>query len=200
MKFRTNVRDTVLLLVLGYYLPVILIWLDILTFRPRYVILEFMTVVFILYAWRKKKSLKDLGIRTDTLKSSLLWNGIISIVITIIILFFYFSGKIRPQTEKIVIGFYIFYVLLSSPSQEFIYRGLLFNELNNLSSKTFFQIIFSAFTYSFLHIIFNDLITIFVTLFMGIVWGIIYYFRPNLIGVSMSHAILGLVSLIVGLV
>lgn len=200
IKYRSNARDTILLIVVGYYLPVILIWKDIIPSSLRFYILELMTVIFIFYSWRKKKSLRELGIRKDTLKGSLVWNVLVTFVITSIMLAMYFSGNIRPQTAQLGVGFYIFYVFLSSPSQEFIYRGLLFNELNNLNNNALFQIIFSAITYSFLHIIYHDLITMLASLFMGVLWGITYYYRPNLIGVSISHSILGAISIVIGLI
>ena len=62
------------------------------------------------------------------------------------------------------------------------------------------QVGLSAVTYCFLHIIYQDWITLAVTLFMGIVWGVIYYKRPNFWGVATSHAIVGVVSIATGII
>jgi membrane protease YdiL (CAAX protease family) len=35
---------------------------------------------------------------------------------------------------------------------------------------------------------------------MGIVWGMIYYKHPNFWGVTISHAVLGIVSIATGLI
>ncbi len=94
--------------------------------------------------------------------------------------------------------FYIFYVLVSSPSQEFIYRSVIFSEMNRAGIKNpLLQVGLSAVTYCFLHIIYKDWITLAVTFFMGIVWGVIYYRR--LFG-ARDHAIVGVVSIATGII
>jgi hypothetical protein len=40
----------------------------------------------------------------------------------------------------------------------------------------------------------------FLTLFMGIVWRVIYYRYPNFWGVTFSHALLGTAAIAVGLI
>jgi len=61
-------------------------------------------------------------------------------------------------------------------------------------------IIASAVTYSFLHLFYNDLITIMVTFVAGLLWGWIYHKYPNFWGVALSHSVLGAVSIMVGLI
>lgn len=45
-----------------------------------------------------------------------------------------------------------------------------------------------------------DVITLLVTLVMGLIWGAIYYQYPNFWGTAFSHAVLGATSIFVGLI
>lgn len=77
----------------------------------------------------------------------------------------------------------------------------MFAELNRSGvSRSLWQILISAITYSLMHVFYNDLITLGVTLLMGVVWGMIYRKHPNFWGVALSHAVLGVVSILVGII
>ena len=196
-----NIWGFVLFAFLFYYLPVILIWLDIIPFSFRFWLLLIMTCVVFLYQVVRKRTLKELGFRRDTLKDSLLWNGIFSFILAAIILILYLAQLIREPTTPQWQWFFVFYIFISSPSQEFLYRSSVFAEMNTRRIlNPYTQIAISSVTYSFLHIIYNDIITLLVTLFAGIIWGVIYYKRPNFWGVALSHAVLGVISILVGLI
>ena len=55
-------------------------------------------------------------------------------------------------------------------------------------------------TYAFIHVIYGDPLILAATLAIGIAWGTIYLRYPNLWGVTLSHAVIGVVSILVGLV
>lgn len=190
-----------LLLALAYYLPVILIWVGVISFDLRFHVLVGMALVMAVYSWLRKIHLSELGFRKDTLFGSLLWNGLLSAVFVALLYTLYFAGLIRTPTVPEWRMFFIFYVFISSPAQEFIFRSVIFAEMKRLTNfNPIAQIVVSTITYSFLHVIYNDLITLFVTAFMGVVWGILYYRYPNFWGVTLSHAVLGVVSISVGLI
>lgn len=198
---RSGVIRLVLVLVLAYYLPVFLLWFGIIPFRLRFHILVAMALLMSAYAACQHRGYRSLGLRADTLKGSLAWNGLLSVTLASVLLVLHIHGLPgrSPTTEPIL--FYVFYVLISSPCQEFLFRSSLFAEMNAAGvTSPFWQILLSAVTYSFLHVIYRDPITLAVTLLMGILWGVIYYRYPNLLGVTVSHAVLGAVSIIVGLV
>ena len=187
--------------ILAYYLPVILIWIGVIPFEFRFHILVAMAILMGVYAFVSKHSLKDLGIRSDTLKPSLLWNGTLSAIFVVLMYALYAAKLIREPTVPSWTLFYVFYVFISSPAQEFIYRSVMFSEMNRAEIRNpAFQVIISAVTFSFLHVIYNDWITLAVGLFIGVVWGIVYYKQPNFWGVAISHAILGVVSIATGLI
>lgn len=196
-----SVTRLLLFLAIVYYLPPILLWLRIIPFSLRFHILVGMTFVVAVYAYVRKFSLSELGFRKDTLKDSLLWNGLLSIVLVVIMLLAYQAGWIRKPTVPSWTLFFVFYVFVSSPSQEFLFRSMTFAELNRCGvTSGIWQILITAITYSFIHVFYNDIITLGVTLFMGIIWGIIYRKYPNVWGVALSHAVLGVVSILVGII
>jgi hypothetical protein len=97
--------------------------------------------------------------------------------------------------------FYAFYICIYSPLQEFLYRGFLFAfcKQNNINSGIK-KIVLSAITFAFLHLIYMDLITIVAALIIGLIWGFIYNKYANIIGIALSHAIIGAVSILVGII
>jgi hypothetical protein len=186
---------------LACYLPVILIWVNIIPFKFRFHILVTMAVILAIYSFAAKHSLHDLGLRKDMLKASLLWNGGLSVFFVALMYSLYVAGLIREPTIPSWTLFYFFYVFISSPAQEFIYRSVMFAELDKANiKKPFLRIAISAVTFCFLHVIYNDWTTLAVTLFMGMVWGFTYNKKQSFLGVTMSHAILGVVSIATGLI
>jgi len=191
----------VTLLAIAYYLPPVLLWLRIIPFNFRFYTLVIISLLMVLYARFRKHSLHDLGFRRDTLKKSLLWNIGLSLIFVAIMLIAYGAGWIRKPTIPDWSLFFVFYVAISSPSQEFLYRSMVFAEMNRAGiTSAVWKVLISAVTYCFLHVFYNDPITLAVTLFMGIVWGVIYNKYPNFWGVAFSHAMLGVVSILVGIV
>jgi hypothetical protein len=190
-----------LLLLLVYYLPPFLIWIGVIPFDYRFHTLVFVTAFMAAFEYFCGSTLKELGFRKDTLKTSLLWNGALSIALVAIMCAAYWAGWIRKPTVPDWNLFFVFYVFVSSPSQEFLFRSTLFAEMKRAGiTKAPWLILISAITYSFLHIFYQDLITLSVTLFMGVLWGLIYYKHPNFAGVALSHAVLGVVSILVGII
>jgi uncharacterized protein len=95
----------------------------------------------------------------------------------------------------------VFYVFVSSPAQEFLYRSIVFAEIGASPIRnTALIVVVSALNFSFLHLLYHDVLTLFVTFIMGSIWGIIYVKYPNFWGVSLSHAVVGAVSIFVGLI
>lgn len=184
-----------------YYLPVFLIWLGYIPFEYRFYVLVVMAVVLAAVSVSFKASTKELGLGRDHLKPSLFANGIWTLVIAIILFALWFTGTMRAPTIPQWSWFFPFYVLISVPCQEFMFRSVIFaafKRANILSALA--QVLISAVTYCFLHIIYNDVLTLVATLVAGVVWGVIYYKYPNFWGVAASHALLGTLSICWGLI
>ncbi len=185
----------------AYCVPPLLIYVGIIPFAYRFYVLVAVAVALAVLAWRSKIPLRDLGMRADNLKPALLANALLSLVLGGTTLWAFSRGLIREPTAPNLWWFAPFYVLVSCPAQEFSCRGFLFAEMNRRGiTGALLQIAISSVLYAFLHIIYNDLLTVLAPLFIGIIWGVIYRLYPNLWGVIFSHAVLGLISIIVGLV
>lgn len=189
------------LLIILYYLPPLLLLLGGLPFAWRFQILAIMTIVMLAYDWRHGFGLRELGFRTDNLKGSLLLNTFVSILMVIFMFLSFKAGLIR---EPVIPGwnlFFTYYLLISVPSQEFLFRSNLFALMrrNNFGGPVL-RITLSAFTFSFLHVFYNDPLTLVATFAVGLLWGVIYYKYPNFWGVALSHAVVGAAAIKVGLI
>ncbi|HEX8424382.1 MAG TPA: CPBP family intramembrane glutamic endopeptidase [Pyrinomonadaceae bacterium] len=184
-----------------YYLPPLLLATGVVPFSWRFKMLAIMTFIMIAYDRRQGFTLKDLGIRKDTLKGSLLLHLLVSLLLVIFMFLSFKAGIIRAPTVPGRKMFFVYYLFISCPSQEFLFRSNLFALMDRYHIRgAALQIVLSAITYSFLHIFYLDVITLIATLIIGIVWGGIYYLYPNFWGVTLSHAILGITSILVGLI
>lgn len=184
-----------------FYLPVFLLWTGIIPFRFRFTVTFCAVIGMISYTLVRKLDWTGLGFRRDTLKRSLLWNCGTTFLFLVILFFLQSSGLIVKGTTPFWPVFYIVYILVLSPVQEFFFRSILFAELKLIRPRSpWFIIMLSSLSFCFLHIIYRCPFTMFATLFMGIVWGIIYYRYPNFWGVTFSHAVLGAAAIAVGLI
>jgi hypothetical protein len=184
-----------------YYAPILLLWFEIIPFEFRFHILLAVTLLSAVYVFFRCHSLRDLGIRFDNVKAALFLNSILILSVVVIFAALYHPKDIIDFIVPEWSWFNAFYILISAPSQEFLFRSVLFAELKKIDvGSEFAKIGFTSVTYCFLHIIYNDLTTLIVTLLMGIIWGAIYKVTNNFWGVAFSHAILGAISISIGLI
>ena len=95
--------------------------------------------------------------------------------------------------------FYIFYIFISCPIQEFLYRGV-FGYFDMNSKYNYLWLILSSLCYSFVHIIYKDILTCVLTFIIGIIWYILYKKDKNLCGVTISHMVLGVATIVLGII
>ena len=184
-----------------YVIPVMLILAGIIPVAYRFHMLVVMTIVVAVVAWWLGMSPSALGLHKRELTSALFWNGLLSLLFVVVLVVAYVSGGIRSPTVPQWKLFFIFYVFVSSPCQEFLYRGFLFALMERAGMCGLAgQVVVSSVLYSFLHIFYRDWLTMAVTLLMGVVWGLIYARHRNLWPVMGSHAVLGVVSILTGVV
>lgn len=133
---------------------------------------------------------ESLGIDKNNILKSIKRNiPIIIIFIIIILIAKLFEINRFVPTEGFL--FYIFYVFLSCPIQEFLYRSTFVYFDQNLIKNKLLALLLSSFCYSFVHIIYRDVLTCILTFLMGIIWYQLYEKDKNLMGVSLSHIVLG---------
>src|SRR5215831_13974205 len=88
---RTSFAGLVTLLLIGYELPIFLIWSGVIPFAYRFHVLIGMTVVMAIYAVIRHHSWADLGFTTATLRVSLIVNIGLSIISTTPLLVLYLT-------------------------------------------------------------------------------------------------------------
>jgi membrane protease YdiL (CAAX protease family) len=184
-----------------YALPITLLYFGLLPFRTYYWILMIMALVLVAYAIQKGISAKELGFRKDNLKKAMLFNGIYSLIATAL-LYVVFSLHLLPTAGREEhLAFYFFYILLSAPIQEFIFRSLMFHELKLFyGNRKWLLIILSAVIFSLAHAFFHNWGVLVVTLISGLFWGYLFEECPNYWAVFASHAFLGVVAVYLGIV
>lgn len=98
------------------------------------------------------------------------------------------------------IGFYIFYILISCPAQELLFRGILSRMLQELRLHRVLELGLAASLFGYVHIIYGDMLTVVVMSIVGLFWYRAYQRSSNLIGVTISHVVLGVMTIALGII
>lgn len=187
-------------LILSFYIGLpILILLNILPFYYKFHFLA--AGALLIYIFTKKLGISntEIGITKNNWKKSILTALPITIILALAGITMSLFGFSRTKPDE-SICFFIFYILISSPTQEFLYRGIIPGIIDKIGFGYFTQLTISSLLYSFVHIIYKDWVTLLITLVIGIIWFIDYKKSNNLLGVSISHAILGIITIIAGII
>ncbi|MEA2059939.1 MAG: CPBP family intramembrane glutamic endopeptidase [Thermodesulfobacteriota bacterium] len=142
--------------------------------------------------FKRRYGFREIGFRTDNLKSALIWNLVFCAAGGIGVYIIYHAGIMRPEIRNYLPHVYLFYIFFLSPVQEIFFRGILFAELNRagIHSTNLFLLV-STFSFCFLHIIYRHPLILIITFIGGLAWGTIFIKRPNIWAVSLSHSLLG---------
>ncbi len=198
---RKGVAKFAFLILFVYILPVVLLLVGIVPFSQRFTVLLVMAVFVLVLERARGRDWRELGFRTDNLRQSLVVNVAVIVVLGACILTAMVLGGVKSPATTSSAAFYVFYVLISSPSQEFLFRSVVFTEMNHIGIKSgWWQIPLSTVIYVFPHLIYKNWSTIIVVAFIGTLWAFIYRRYPNWVGVALSHAALGALSIVAGLV
>ena len=182
-----------------FFLPAALIAAGFIPFTFRLPLLLLSFCLTVLYSVYRGFTLGELGIRADNLGKSLMVNIVLTLLFSALLgLLFYFELIPGPFYPALTV-FFPFYLLLSSPMQEFLFRGFVFAEMRAAGVRSAWMLVlFSAFSFSFIHIIYGDWLTLALTFGIGLLWAGIYYWIPNLAGVSLFHGVVGLLAVMAG--
>lgn len=96
--------------------------------------------------------------------------------------------------------FFLFYIFISCPIQEFLYRGALTRFGEEIRLPPWGVTLLTSALYGFVHIIYLDIFTVVATFLIGLYWWWAYSGARSLVGVSVSHAVLGVVTITAGLI
>ena len=98
------------------------------------------------------------------------------------------------------IGFYVFYILISCPAQELLFRGILSRILQELRLHRVLELGVAAALFGYVHIIYGDMLTVVIMSIVGLVWYRAYQRSSNLIGAMISHVVLGVMTIALGVI
>ena len=188
----------IFIIALLYILPVILIFTGIIPFGFRFITLGIVGLLIILSAILKKIPLNQVGFNRHNLIPALKNISPITLICTILSILYYHFYGVRVDNSGIPVYFYIFYILISAPLQEFLYRSYIFYILSEVNLSRYFLII-SAVLYALAHVVYNDIPTVILSLIIGIYWAYHYARFKNLYSIAFSHIVLGIVAIATGI-
>jgi len=193
----TIIKNIIIIIVL-YIIPVFLILSDTIPFRYRFITLGIVGLLTILSAFLKKTTWNEVGFRRNNLIPAIKNIIPITAICTVLsILYYHFYGA-RIDNSGIPVYFYVFYMLVSAPLQEFLYRSYIFYILSEVNLSRYFLMV-SPVLYALAHVIYNDIPTVILSLIIGIYWAYHYTRFKNLYSVAFSHIVLGIVAIATGI-
>lgn len=190
----------ILIIVFVYILPVLLLFSGWCSFAWRFAILILINIIVILITRLYSFTLEELGITRNNLGKSIKAIALPTLVFSLLMLINYLIYGVRIDNSAYGLLFYLFFVIISSPLQEFLYRGFLFGIFNRAKFPDRLKILLSTLLYSFVHLIYRDIPTLLLTLLIGLFWSWHYNRFGNLYSVIISHSILGAIAILIGLV
>jgi uncharacterized protein len=188
-------QKVILIVCFAYILPVLLIFLGLLPFSWRFSVLILAAMVVIAIAQLYRFSAVELGFTRNNLGASLKVIALPTLVSVLLMLLYYFIQGQRIDNSAYNWTFYLFFIAVSSPIQEFLYRGFLFGIFSRAKFANWLKIILSASLYSFVHLIYRDIPTLIYTFIIGVLWGWHYAKFRNLHSIIVSHSLLGVIAI-----
>lgn len=181
-----------------YIAPVLLLYYHIIPGNLRILMLFGITLILLGIIKNARWTYKDMGIFKGWLKDWKIYS--VFTVIGVAFLFYFGNFFERQPIENWWLNtkFLLLFIPLSVV-QEVVFRGILMNMLKRAFEKPFFMIALNASLFALIHIIYLHAAFILpVTFIGGIGFAWIYYARPNLILISISHIILNFFAMILG--
>lgn len=181
-----------------YVAPVLLVATGIIPFRLRFHVLVGMTLLAAAMAlFSRRHTVLSLGLSLPRLGTLMAWSILPSAALIGAIAL---SGLPHRQSVSAHLPFYLFFVFVSAPAQEFLYRSFLFAELREFRLPPSAIILASALLFGFMHIIYRDPVTVLLTLVAGLIWAVVFHNTRKVCLVAVSHAALGVAAILSGLV
>ena len=190
----------ILFLVFTFYITIPLLFLiNPLFFKNKFIILTIGGILIYILLRLSGFNNSSLGIKPIKTKQSIRDVSMMTfiLIITGIILFNLKISRFQPSET---LSFYLFYIFISSPIQEFLYRGALTSILQQINFRESSIILTSSILYSLAHLGYKDFITCILTFLIGLLWHQKYLKTKNLTGVTISHTILGVITIFIGII
>lgn len=197
----THLRQMIYLyaIVCVYLMLPILICTDVIPWNMKFATLVVGAVMMYIVTRILGNTHNDIGITRQRAIYSL--KTVLPITMALIIAAGLFLLLKKPRfspTEGI--GFYVFYILISCPAQELLFRGILSCMLQELRLHRALELGVAAALFGYAHIIYGDRLTVVVMSIVGLFWYREYQRSSNLIGVTISHVVLGVMTIALGVI
>ena len=190
-----------ILFFLIYTIPPALIFIGWIDYEYRYHIMAPVIIGVALYSLFQKFDKRSLGMRWDNFLSAAKWQILISVGLTSMTILLLNNGYIRDLEPPQSLWFYLMYLFISGPVQEFTFRAVPFAELEQYEKMPpWLMILIVNLNFAWLHVIYFDWIVYFAAFSIGLIWTSIYYYKRNIWAVSIAHAICGFLAIWFGLV
>jgi len=167
---------------------------------PGLFFLVFLSLVLTIYS---KPTLGQLGLVLPSITSVFLY----SLVTAISCFLFYLLNKYLYKQKPVNNIFknssskMTFYIVLSASAQEFLFRSFLYYSLSTIGLLNLLSMaLLSSLLFGIAHLGFEDKYLAQGTFVMGIIWGLSYFIVPDLLLISISHAVIGLFAFSQGLI
>jgi len=205
---RPGNKRTVILRVLELALLFIgiplLIYYDRNFIHPTLIILPVLLFIFLLLRRTSDFTWKELF--RWQIRKQLLWkNGLIVFTAMILMLGYVLLFEREnlfnlPRTHPwIFLALCIFYPVFSAFGQEIIYRTFLYRRYKVLFPREWHFILISGITFSFLHIVYYDPVSMILTFIGGIYFARVYVQTRSVLFSSVLHGCMGIIVFLVGL-
>ncbi|HVX92588.1 MAG TPA: CPBP family glutamic-type intramembrane protease, partial [Candidatus Dojkabacteria bacterium] len=113
---------------------------------------------------------------------------------------FWFKHKKNHNSTEVEIKKFLFYTIISVTVQEFLFRSFVYYSLIQMGMlNVYTMVILSFLLFGIAHLAFRGKIFKVGVFMMGIIWGVLYFYAPNLILISISHAVVGMFAYYQGL-
>ena len=184
-------------LITVYVMPVLLILAGVIPFQWRFHLLMLMCATVAVLAFVRGYSFSSTDSTGPRLSTILAW----SIAPAVFLIAGLWLSNLPHRLVSVEhLPFYLFFVLVSAPAQEFLYRSFLFAELMRHGLPSGLLIIVSALLFAWMHVIYKDPLTLAFTFVAGLIFGAVFLKTRSFCAVALSHAALGVVAIYLGVV
>jgi hypothetical protein len=198
----TNLPSKRLILVqifIIFILPVFLIYFDILPVSWRIILLAICSLTIYGIISREKWSLENLGLHLHNFKKALPFYASFTFLGVLILFFIHHQINLPDIDTKIFfIKAWAFFIPISL-FQEFAFRSFLIPRLKMIYKNKLFIIFFNAVLFTLIHIIYpNWGVGLPLAFVSGIFFAWLYLKYPNLVLISITHAVLNITAVLLG--
>ncbi len=175
---------------------------DLFPFHKIIPLLAGFTYAFVALLIDKSFNRKEFGMNGFNKLKPLLSRSILVLIILLIATYLIIPDQLFYLPLNITwlwVVIVLFYPVWSVIPQELIYRTFFFHRYRNIFPNKWGMIIANTLAFSFMHIIFENIVAIVFSFAAGLILAILYSKHKSLFGISIEHAIYGILVFTIGL-